>query len=121
MMPLKPERVIAFTIELIFVLLGAVVVWLGVTSHIFFNRRGLAWIILSAVIVLWGLRSLYKPGQWWLRRQILTRGVSLVLLGMVMLCMAWAPFLWAGRLLAAGGVILAVRGIVGAALALSPR
>ncbi len=102
-MPLKPERVIAFTIELIFVLLGAIVVWLGLTSHIFFNRRGLAWIVLSAVIVLWGLRSLYKPGQWWLRRQIMTRGISLVLL------------------LAVAGLILAARGFLGAALALSPR
>src|SRR5579883_2176231 len=95
-MPLKPERVLAFTIELIFVLLGAIVVWLGLTSHIFFNRRGLAWIVLSAVIVLWGLRSLYKPGQWWLRRQIMTRGISLC-------CSGSSCCVWPGRRLPGSG------------------
>lgn len=102
-------------------MLGGIMVWLGLTGHIFFNRRGAGWMVLSAAVVLWGLRSMYKPGQWWLRKQILLRGISLMLLGLVLLSMVWAPFLWVGKLLGLAGVILAVRGVLGAALAMNPQ
>ena len=108
-------------IELIFVLLGGLFVWLGITNHIFFDRSGRAWTILSAALVLWGLRALYKPGQWWARWQIWTRGLSLVLLGVVMLAIARVPTLWVGKLLAVAGAILVARGILAAALVFEPR
>jgi len=28
------------------------------------DRHGSAWLILSIAMILWGLRALYKPGQW---------------------------------------------------------
>jgi hypothetical protein len=69
---LKPDRLMHLMIELIFLLLGGLLVWLGLTRHIFFDRSSLAWTILSAALILWGLRALYKPGQWWARWQIWT-------------------------------------------------
>ena len=80
-----------------------------------------AWLILSVALVLWGLRALYKPGQWWARWENWTRGLSLVLLGVLMLVISRVPFTWVGPMLAALGVVLALRGIVGSALVFRPR
>ncbi len=109
------------TIELIFVLLGGLVIWLGLSGQIFFDRRKPAWLILSAALILWGLRALYKPGQWWSRWEHWTRGLSLMLLGVVMLAIARVPFLWVGRLLAVGGALLVLRGLMGSVLVFRPR
>ena len=118
---LKPQEVLRITIELIFVLLGGLVIWLGLSGQIFFDRRKPAWLILSAALILWGLRALYKPGQWWSRWEHWTRGLSLTLLGVVMLAIARVPFLWVGRLLAVGGALLVLRGLMGSVLVFRPR
>jgi hypothetical protein len=116
---LKPEHLLRIIIEMIFVLLGALVVWLGVTGQIHFDRRKLPWLVLSAALIVWGLRALYKPGQW--RWEHWTRGLSLTLLGMVMLAISRVPFLWVGRLFALAGLLLILRGLVGSFLVLRPR
>ncbi len=118
---LKPQQVLRITIELIFVLLGGLVIWLGLSGQIFFDRRKPAWLVLSAALILWGLRALYKPGQWWSRWEHWTRGLSLTLLGVVMLAIARVPFLWVGRLLAVGGALLVLRGLMGSVLVFRPR
>jgi len=118
---LKPDRLLQLVIELVFVLLGGLIVWLGFTNHIFFDRGGVEWLVLSVALILWGLRALYKPGQWWARWQIWTRGLSLILVGLVMQAISHAPILWVGKLLALVGVLLAFRGIIGAGLVLKPR
>jgi hypothetical protein len=118
---LRPQQVLRITIELIFVLLGGLVIWLGLSGQIFFDRRKPAWLFLSAALVLWGLRALYKPGQWWSRWEHWTRGLSLTLLGVVMLAIARVPFLWVGRLLAVGGALLVLRGLLGSVLVFRPR
>lgn len=118
---LKPQQMLRITIELIFVLLGGLVIWLGLSGQIFFDRRKPTWLVLSAALILWGLRALYKPGQWWSRGEQWTRGVSLTLLGIVMLAIARVPFLWVGRLLAVGGALLVLRGLIGSVLVFRPR
>jgi hypothetical protein len=118
---LKPQQVLRITIELIFVLLGGLVIWLGLSGQIFFDRRKPTWLILSAALILWGLRALYKPGPGQSRGEHWTRGVTLTLLGIVMLAIARVPFLWVGRLLAAGGALLVLRGLMGSVLILRPR
>lgn len=118
---LTPERVLRLTIELIFILLGTLVVWLGLTGRIFFERRRPAWFILSAVLILWGLRALFSSKKWWANWESWTRGLSLTLLGAVMLLISRAPFEWVGVLIAAGGVLLALRGIVGSVLIFRPQ
>ncbi len=118
---LTPQQVLRITIEIIFVLLGGLVVWLGLSGHILFDRRKSGWLLLSVALVLWGLRALYKPVKWWSRWERWTRGISLTLLGVVMFAISRVPFLWVGRLLAFAGVLLMVRGLIGSVLILRPR
>jgi hypothetical protein len=118
---LTPQQLLRIIIEIIFVLLGALVVWLGLSGHILFDRRTPGWLVLSVAVLLWGLRALYKPVKWWSRTEQWARGLSLTLLGLVMLAISRVPFLWVGRLLAFAGLLLAVRGLIGSALILRPR
>jgi hypothetical protein len=109
---LTPERLLRVSIEMIFVLLGALVTWLVVRGRISVDRHGKAWLILSLVLILWGLRVVYKPELWWARLETWMRGLSFVLLGILMLVITRVPFSWVGPMLAAGGAILMVRGVV---------
>jgi hypothetical protein len=116
-----PERLLRLLIEIIFVLLGLLVVWLGLTGHIFFDRHKLPWLILSVALILWGVRGMYrKPGSKPPQPQDYTRAVSLTVLGIVLLAISRVPFVWVGPLLACAGVVLAARGIAGTVLLLRP-
>jgi hypothetical protein len=119
-----PERLFRLMIEFVFVLLGAFLVWLGLAGPAHgrtVDRHSATWLILSAALIVWGLRALYSPGQWWLRWQNWTRGLSLALLGVLMLVITRVPFLWVGPMLAAGGGLLVLRGMIAAFLILRPR
>ena len=118
---LSPERLLRLFIEVLFLLLGGLVVWLGLTGHIFFDRRGKLWLILSVVLIFWGLRALYKPDHRWSPWENWTRGLSLILLGAVLLAISRVPFAWVGPLLAASGILLTLRGILGSVLVFRPR
>ncbi len=117
----SPERLLRLFIEVLFLLLGGLVVWLGLTGHIFFDRRGKLWLLLSVVMIFWGLRALYKPDRRWSRGENWTRGLSLTLLGICMFAISRVPFAWVGPLLAVSGFLLAFRGILGSVLVLRPR
>ena len=118
---LTPERLLRLVIEVIFVLLGLLVVWLGLTGHIFFDRHKLSWLILSVALILWGMRGIYtKPGRKPPQVEDYTRAISLMLLGIVLLAISRVPFTWVGMLLACAGLLLTVRGIVGSVLLLRP-
>jgi len=118
---LTPQQLLRITIEIIFVLLGGLVVWLGLSGHILFDRRKPGWLLLSVAVILWGLRALFKPVQWWSRTEQWMRGLSLTSLGLVMLVISRVPFLWVGRLLAFAGLLLVVRGLIGSALIFRKR
>src|SRR5438445_1060827 len=118
---LTPERLFRFMIELVFVLLGSLVIWLGLARRVYVDRHSAAWVILSVALILWGLRALYKPGQWWLRWENWTRGLSLALLGILMLVISRVPFSWVGPLLAIAGGLLVLRGVIGSALIFRPK
>jgi hypothetical protein len=121
---LTPERLQRLMIELIFVLLGALLAWLGLAGPArgrTVDRHSVYWLVLSAGLIVWGLRALYSPGQWWLRWQNWTRGLSLALLGVLMLVISRVPFLWVGPMLAAGGGLLVLRGVIAAFLIFRPR
>jgi hypothetical protein len=116
---LTPERLLRLIIEFIFILLGALLIWFAFAGPVYgrtVDRHSLSWVILSIVLILWGLRALYKPGQWWLRWQNWTRGLSLVLLGILMLIISRVPFSWVGPLLATAGGLLVMRGVIGSVL-----
>src|SRR6266853_2711052 len=118
---LTSERLLRVFIELIFVLLGFLVIWLGVERRIYVDRHSAARLILSVALIAWGLRALYSPGQWWLRWQNWTRGLSLALLGVLMVLISRVPFLWVGPMLAVGGGLLILRGMIATYLILRPR
>lgn len=118
---LTPERLFRFMIEAMFVMLGILLVWLGLVRRTYVDRHSVSWLILGGALILWGLRALYSPGQWWLRWQNWTRGLSLALLGGLMLVMTRVPFLWVGPMLAVGGGLLVLRGIMASALIFRPR
>jgi hypothetical protein len=116
---LTPERLLRLMIEFVFVLLGALLMWLGLAGPAHgrtVDRHGIPWLVLSVALILWGLRGLYSPGQWWRRWQNWTRGLSLALLGVLMLVISRVPFLWVGPMLAAGGGLLVLRGLIAAFL-----
>ena len=118
---LTPQRALRLMIEVIFLLLGVLVVWLALTGRVLVERHRLSWFILSGALILWGLRALYGPNKWWARWENWTRGLSLTLLGLVMLAISRAPFAWVGPLMATAGVLMGLRGIIGAALVFRPR
>jgi len=118
---LSPARLTQFLIEVVFLLLGALVVWLAANQRIYFDRHGVGWLILSVALLAWGLLAVAKPTQFWARWQKWNRGGSLILLGILMLAISRAPFDWVVKLLAVAGFVLVVRGILGSLLILRQR
>jgi hypothetical protein len=118
---LSPGRLSQLIVEVVFLLLGALVVWLGVTRHINFDRRGIYWLILAIGVAGWGVMALARPNQWWMRWEKWNRGGSLLVLGLLMLAMTRVPFEYLGKLLATCGVVLALRGVIGSALILKKQ
>jgi hypothetical protein len=118
---LSPARLTQFTVELIFVLLGALVVWLGLHGHIYFDPRSISWLAISVGVVAWGVLAVAKPGLWRARWQKWNRGGSMILLGLLMLGIGRVPFLWVGKWLALCGAVLIFRGALGSLLILKQR
>ena len=118
---LSPARFTELLIEVVFLLLGALVVWLAVSQRIYFDRHSRSWLVLSFAMVAWGLLALARPGRFWAKWQKWNRGGSLVLLGLVMFAMARVPFEWVVKLLAFAGFILIARGTLGSILVLRQR
>jgi len=110
---LSPARLTQMIMEIIFLMLGCLVVWLGASGRIYFDRRGMPVLILSIVLVAWGLMAFARPVQPWARWEKWNRGGSLVLLGIILLAMTRVPFLWVPKLLIALGLILVLRGLFG--------
>lgn len=118
---ITPARLTQSMVELIFLLLGVLVVWFGVNGRIYFDRHGVPWLVLSVALLAWGAMALARPGPWSARWRKWNRGASLVLLGLIMLAILRVPFLWVGKLLAAAGLVLVLRGAFGAFLILRER
>ena len=118
---LSPARLTELLVEFVFLLLGALVVWLGVTRHINFVPAGTGWLVISVALLVWGLIAFVKPGDPRTRLQKWIRGSSLLLLGILMFAMMRAPFMWVGNLLALAGIVLVVRGLTGMLLILRQR
>ena len=86
-----------------------------------FNPRSPAWLGLGAVLVYWGARAWMKTARAARTSERMVArvgGISLVLVGFIMLGLAVVEFRWVGIVLAIAGAILALRGLAGAALSL---
>lgn len=113
---MSTDRLLRIFVELLFVCLGTLVVWLGFTNHIFFDRRSLGWLVVSIILVLWGARGFYKPAKFLSRGENWNRAISLVLLGLVMLAMSRVRDDLVAPMLAVLGLLLTIRGGIGAFL-----
>jgi len=118
---LSPARLTQLLTEFVFLLLGALVIWLAANGRIYFDRRSTGLLVLSVGLIAWGLLALAKPGQFWAKWQKWNRGGSLLLLGVVMLAISRVPFDWVVKLLAVAGFVLVLRGIFGTLFILRQR
>ena len=117
----NPANLFRMMTEMIFILLGGVLVWLGWKSTFLFDPRKPAWLLLGAVLIFWGARAWAKTARTArTSERAATRigGASLALVGLMMLGLNFVPFRLAGTALAATGGVLILRGLVGAVLAL---
>ena len=118
---LNPANLFRMMIEMIFVLLGGFLFWLGLSNRFMFDPRSPGWLGLGAVLVYWGVRTWMKTTRAArTAERTVTRigGASLVLVGCAMLVLGFVEFRWVGLVLATAGAILALRGLVGAVLSL---
>jgi hypothetical protein len=118
---LTPVNLFRMLNELIFVLLGGLLMWLGLANRIFVDPRRPAWLVLAVVLIIWGARAWMKASLIavrGLRTVARIRGASLALVGVLMISLVWLDFRWAGVALAAAGAILIVRGLAAGVLAL---
>jgi hypothetical protein len=120
---LNPANLFRMMTEIIFVLLGGILVWVGLNNRFMvnFNPQSPAWLALGAVLIYWGARGWMKTtraASTSERMVARVAGASLILVGIMMLGLAVAEFRWVGTILAIAGAILAVRGLAGAVLSL---
>jgi len=117
---LTPQQVLRITIEIIFVLLGGLVVWLGLSGHILFDRRKPGWLLLSIALILWACALSTSPGN---GGRVKSSGRATVVdpAGLGDAGDLARALRVGGALLAFAGVLLALRGLVGSALILRPR
>ena len=99
--------------EMVFILAGALLLWIAMTGQYLFDARRPAWRVLAVVLILWGLRSCRRARLIAVRSaRVAARigGGSLVAVGLIMLSLAWTPLGWVGLLLAVAlgvGAVLA--------------
>jgi hypothetical protein len=105
--------------ETIFVVIGALLLWVALAGRYLFDPRQPSWLILAAVLILWGIYTWNRARKVAVPRTRLGMrigGSSVALVGLIMASLAWAPFAWAGLLLGAAGGVFVLRGLVTAAI-----
>jgi hypothetical protein len=115
----SPTQLFRLVNEFVFILVGGLLVLFALTGRYLFNPRQPAWLVLSAIMILWGLRAWRRSRLSVLSADRLVGkigGGSLALAGLILLSLAWAPFRWAGWLLLAAGAIFVLRGLASAAI-----
>jgi hypothetical protein len=120
----SPANLFRMMTEFIFILLGGFLVWIGLSGRLDphnFNPRGPAWLGLGAALIYWGARTWAKTARAARTSDRVVARVgaaSLAVVGLMMLSLALVEFRWVGYVFAAAGMILALRGILGALLSL---
>ncbi len=111
--------------EIVLVLLGGLLLYLGRSGMVSVERRSAAWIAVGVLVVYRGVRSFVQArsgaGRYVTRWEEYVRGGSLLVVGAIMLGTAGLPSSYIGPLLGTAGAILVLRGLANAVLALRPR
>jgi hypothetical protein len=118
---LTPASLFRVLTEFIFILLGGFLASVELSHRFLFDPRRPGWLLLGGVLVYWGARAFAKTARAARtadRTATQIGGASLAVVGLMMLGLAFVEFRWVGVILASAGVILALRGLLGAVLAL---
>jgi len=118
---LQPATLLRLVQELVFVMLGLLLIRVAALGRFHWDRRSEVWIGLGALLFVLGLRAWMRAGKYVTRWQHIVRGVSLTIVGTLMLAITLAPFTWIGPLLGTAGGVLALRGVVTAGLVLRAK
>jgi hypothetical protein len=105
--------------EMIFMLAGALLLWVALTGRYLFDARRPSWLLLAAILILWGLRAWRRSRLVPVRGARLAArlgGASLALVGVILFSLAWMPLGWVGLLLAIAGGVFVLRGLLTAAI-----
>jgi hypothetical protein len=100
--------------ELIVFLLGALLILLAISGRVGLPARPAALIALGAFLVYWGVRAGIKPEQGVRPYESRTRAASLALVGLSILVIPMLPLRFAPTMLGVAGLILVLRGLLGA-------
>lgn len=106
--------------EVLMLVLGLLLVLLALGGWHSAPSGARLWLVLGAVLVIWGGRTWMRKNRYAKPRAQLmqwVRGSSLVLAGALMIAMVWMPQHRAQVVLVAVGCILALRGLAGTSLA----
>lgn len=114
----SPQALFGLINEIIILLLGLLLAFLALTGRFAWNLRREFWIVLAVALCLLGMRTVLRAGKYSTRWLHLVRGASFVIVGVIMLVVLVAPLAHMQTLLTAAGVVLALRGLLGAVLAL---
>jgi hypothetical protein len=96
--------------EFVFLMLGALLVWVALTGHYMFDPRSMAWRLLAGLLALYGLITIrWRAGE---RTIAWVRGVSIMILGIVMLILIRATIAWVTPLLLIAAGALIVRSLI---------
>jgi hypothetical protein len=102
--------------ELVFVLLGLLLIVMALAGRFAHPGRSTSWIILGVILFYWGLRIWMRSTGVKPNLASRVRAGSLALVGAMVLAIAWLPFSYDGPLLAAAGGVLMLRGLLSFAL-----
>jgi hypothetical protein len=107
----SPNQLLRLLIELVFVLLGALLIWVAFNGHYLnVDPRSLGWLLLAGLLVVYGLVAVSWRGAD--RGVAYVRGGSLILVGLAMFALMRATMEWVTPLLILAGVALAARGVI---------
>ena len=115
---LSPTTLIRLGQELVFVLLGLLLIRVAAMGRFFWDRKSELWVALGTLLFVLGVRAWIRAGRYATRWEHRARGASLTLLGVCMLAITLAPFGWIATLLGTAGGVLALRGVVMSVLVL---
>ncbi|MFY9751546.1 MAG: hypothetical protein WBS18_07195 [Candidatus Acidiferrales bacterium] len=104
--------------ETIVLLLGALLVLIAVTRPVMLPARPAALVVLGAFLIFWGVRAWARPGSGAAPggggTQRAVRALSLGLVGAAVMAIPFLPLRDSGLALGSAGVVLAIRGALGA-------
>lgn len=104
-------------IEVIVAMLGGFILWLALASHKIPDRHANSWLMVGVLLMTWGVFTFFRARglrTYWLDR---VGGISLLMVGGLMLVLTRVPFEWVTPMFASIGGLLVARGLAGILLA----